>query len=267
MSDQLNRLQMRMEVLTESDTCIAFSGGVDSSLLLKTAAMAAEKNYTKVYAVTISTRLQPWEDTNIARRVAAEFGAEHHVLVIDESKNEEILKNSNRRCYWCKRFLFQSLKNWASGKGVGIILEGSNADDMQMYRPGLKAVAELDVISPLADLGITKKQVRQMAEELSISVANRPASPCMATRIPYDTPLDFAAMDRLAKGERQLREMGFEVVRLRLHGDIVRVEVAKEKLGEAVDKRCEIISVLRDLDFRYITLDLEGFRSGSMDLW
>lgn len=267
MNDQLKRLNERMDELTKKNVCIAFSGGVDSSLLLKTAAVAAEKNRTQVYAVTISTRLQPWEETEHAQKVAGECGVEHHILAIDESRNEDILKNSTERCYWCKRFLFQALKNWAGLHSAEYILEGSNADDRKMYRPGLRAIEELGVFSPLAELDITKQEVRQMAHELGISTASRPAAPCMATRLPYGTPLDFEAMERLAKGEQEMRGMGFDVVRLRLHGDIVRVEVAKEKLSDALDRRRDITEMLRTLGFRYITLDLEGFRSGSMDLW
>lgn len=267
MSEKLKALQERMGELTRENICIAFSGGVDSSLLLKTAAMAAKENGTIVYAVTISTRLLPQEDTRIARQVALECGAEHHVLVIDESRDERILENGRDRCYWCKSFLFTALKRWAGERSVGTILEGSNADDRKAYRPGLRAVKEMGILSPLAELQMTKQEVRQAAEELHLSVAARPAAPCMATRLPYDTPLDFDAMERLAEGERRLRGMGFPVVRLRLHGDIVRVEVAEEQLAEALAVREEIVALLRSLDFRYIALDMEGFRSGSMDRW
>lgn len=262
----LERLLETMREITKHDVCVAFSGGVDSSLLLRTASMAAEENGTKVYAVTISTRLQPWKDMEIARNVAQECGCEHHVLAIDESKNEKILNNSVDRCYWCKRFLFESLLKWGSLHGVATTLEGSNADDLEMYRPGWKAVKELGVRSPLAELGISKEEVRRMAAQLKLSVAKRPSTPCMATRIPYDTPLDFSALRKLEEGEQQMRDLGFDVVRLRLHGEIVRVEVDKEKFAEFLLQREHIVEILKGLGFRYITLDLEGFRSGSMDL-
>ena len=207
-----------MDRLTREDVCVAFSGGVDSSLLLRAAVAAAKKNGTKVYAVTISTRLQPQEDLETAESVAKECGANWQVLRIDESRNEKILENSRQRCYWCKAFLFQSLKDWAAAHGVTVLLEGSNADDLGVYRPGLRAVKELGARSPLAELGITKEEVRRMAQELGISVALRPSAPCMATRLPYGTRLDFEMLERLEEGERRLRSLGFAVVRLRLHG-------------------------------------------------
>ncbi len=267
MMELQKRLQEKMEELTKQDVCVAFSGGVDSSLLLKMATMAAAKNHTMVYATTISTRLQPWEDTTIARKVAQECGAEHHLLVIDESRKKEILQNGKDRCYWCKSFLFQSLKDWAGVRNVTTIIEGSNADDLLVYRPGLKAVKELGAVSPLAELGIMKEQVRQMAQNLGISVAKRPSAPCMATRLPYNTPLDFDAMERLEKGERQMRQLGFEVVRLRLHGEILRIEVEEKMFPRLLDMRKGIVSMLQELGFHYITLDIEGFLSGSMDRW
>lgn len=267
MTGQLERLEERMDRLTREDVCVAFSGGVDSSLLLRVAVAAAKKNGTKVYAVTISTRLQPQEDLETAESVAKECGANWQVLRIDESRNEKILENSRQRCYWCKAFLFQSLKDWAAAHGVTVLLEGSNADDLGVYRPGLRAVKELGAQSPLAELGITKEEVRRMAQELGISVALRPSAPCMATRLPYGTRLDFEMLERLEEGERRLRSLGFAVVRLRLHGEIVRIEVATEKLAAAISERETIVKILRELGFHYITLDMEGFRSGSMDVW
>lgn len=256
-----------MNGLTREDICVAFSGGVDSSLLLKAAVIAAERNHTKVYAVTMKTRLQPGEDMEIAARVAGECGAEHIVLHLDESREERILENSKERCYHCKSFLFQGLKHWAEERGVTVLLEGSNRDDLEVYRPGLRAVRELGVQSPLAELGITKAEVRRMARALGISVAARPSTPCMATRLTYGTRLDFEVLDRLAAGEDRMRSLGFDVIRLRLHGDILRLEMAADRLADAVAQREIITAALRELGFHYITLDMEGFRSGSMDLW
>lgn len=265
--EQLKRLRKRMDELTKEDICVAFSGGVDSSLLLKAAVKAADRNHTRVYAVTMRTRLQPGGDMEIAARVAKECGAEYVVLHLDESREERILENSKERCYYCKSFLFRELKRWAEKRGITVLLEGSNRDDLEVYRPGLRAVKELGVQSPLAELGITKSEVRQMAGALGVSVASRPSAPCMATRLPYGTRLDFGVLDRLAAGEDRMRSLGFDVVRLRLHGDILRLEVAAERLADAVAQRGTITAALRELGFHYITLDMEGFRSGSMDLW
>lgn len=262
---KLQNLREWMQKKAENDICIAFSGGVDSSLLLKIAAEETEKKGTKVYGVTFVSRLSPKADLDIARKVAEECGAEFEVLYIDESENEELLKNTRQRCYLCKKHLFSELIRWAHERGVYTVLEGTNADDLNVYRPGLKAVRELEAESPLALLEISKEEVRSFASQCGLSVASRPSAPCMATRIPYDTPLDFEVLAKLEQGELKLKEMGFELVRLRLHGDIVRIEVPREQLGQLTDHSDTAVKILKEIGFKYITLDLEGFRSGSMD--
>lgn len=137
---------------------------------------------------------------------------------------------------------------------------------MKVYRPGVKALSELGVVSPLAKLGITKAEVREMAKKLNISVASRPSAPCMATRIPYNTNLNFALLENIDKSEDFIKGLGFKVVRVRVHGDIVRIEVNKEDISKLLQDSEIIISYLKKLGFIYITLDLEGFRSGSMDV-
>ena len=218
--------------MCSSDLLCAFSGGVDSSLLLKIAAEEAEKKGTKVYGVTFVSRLSPKADLDIAREVAGECKAEFEVLYVDESKNEELLKNTRERCYLCKKHLFSELIRWAHDRGVYTVLEGTNADDLNVYRPGLRAVRELEAESPLALLGISKEEVRSCAALCGLSVASRPSAPCMATRIPYDTPLDFDILAKLEQGEMKLKEAGFGLVRLRLHGDVLRIEVQKEQLSQ-----------------------------------
>lgn len=261
----VKKLQIRMKELLVGGLCIAFSGGVDSSLLLKIACEEAKAIGEKVYAVTFSTRLHPMADLEIAQRVAKEFGAEHVVIVVDELTNETILNNPVDRCYHCKKMLFQSLVDFAKEKGITHIVEGTNYDDMFVYRPGIKAVKKLQVNSPLAELEITKEQVREFAKALGISVAKRPSTPCMATRLPYNTQLDFEVLERIDKGETILKELGFAVNRLRLHKDIARIEVKPEEFEKFITCREEIIKKLKELGFLYITLDLEGFRSGSFD--
>lgn len=262
---KLHLLREWMQKKAEHDICVAFSGGVDSSLLLKTAAEEAEKKGTKVYGVTFVSRLSPKADLDIARKVAGECKAEFEVLYVDESKNEELLKNTRERCYLCKKHLFSELIRWAHDRGVYTVLEGTNADDLNVYRPGLRAVRELEAESPLALLGINKEEVRSCAALCGLSVASRPSAPCMATRIPYDTPLDFDILAKLEQGEMKLKETGFGLVRLRLHGDVLRIEVQKEQLSQLAAHSEDVVRLLKELGFKYITMDLEGFRSGSMD--
>lgn len=259
-------LQARMRELVSEDICLAFSGGVDSSLLLKVAADAAAETGKKVYAVTFDSRLHPSCDLEIARRVAGELGGIHQVIEVDELEQEEIRMNPVNRCYLCKRHLFMSLKKLAGEYGVSRILDGTNEDDMHVYRPGIQALKELGIISPLAELHITKDAVKQMAAEYGISVASRPSTPCMATRLPYNTRIDYDVLDRIALGEAYLKRMLPGNVRLRLHGGIARLEVDRDSFTRILDMGEEVVRRLKELGFTYVTLDMEGFRSGSMDV-
>ena len=259
-------LQARMRELVSEDICLAFSGGVDSSLLLKVAADAAAETGKKVYAVTFDSRLHPSCDLWIARQVAGELGGIHQVMEVDELEQEEIRMNPVNRCYLCKRHLFMTLKKLAGEKGVRRILDGTNEDDMHVYRPGIRALKELGIISPLAELHITKEAVKGMASEYGISVASRPSTPCMATRLPYNTRIDYDVLDRIAQGEAYLRDALPGNVRLRLHGGIARLEVDNEAFARLLDRRADVVRRLKGLGFTYVTLDLEGFRSGSMDV-
>lgn len=259
-------LQARMRELVSEDICLAFSGGVDSSLLLKVAADAAAETGKKVYAVTFDSRLHPSCDLRIARQVAGELGGIHQVMEVDELEQEEIRMNPVNRCYLCKRHLFMTLKKLAGEKGVRRILDGTNEDDMHVYRPGIRALKELGIISPLAELHITKEAVKGMASEYGISVASRPSTPCMATRLPYNTRIDYDVLDRIAQGEAYLRDALPGNVRLRLHGGIARLEVDNEAFARLLDRRADVVRRLKGLGFTYVSLDLEGFRSGSMDV-
>ncbi len=259
-------LQARMRELVSEDICLAFSGGVDSSLLLKVAADAAAETGKKVYAVTFDSRLHPSCDLRIARQVAGELGGIHQVMEVDELEQEEIRMNPVNRCYLCKRHLFMTLKKLAGEKGVRRILDGTNEDDMHVYRPGIRALKELGIIRPLAELHITKEAVKGMASEYGISVASRPSTPCMATRLPYNTRIDYDVLDRIAQGEAYLRDVLPGNVRLRLHGGIARLEVDNEAFARLLDMRADVVRQLKGLGFTYVALDLEGFRSGSMDV-
>jgi len=264
--EKYHKLISKMEEYAAQDIVIAFSGGVDSSLLLKLACKAAEKTGKKVYAVTVHTELHEMKDVEIAKKVADESGAIHMVIHMNELQDAGIENNPVDRCYLCKKYLFSELKKLAFNMGITTILEGTNEDDLHVYRPGIKALGELEIISPLADSQMTKEDVRKMASDYRISVANRPSAPCLATRFPYGTKLSYDLMERVERGETYIKAMGFYNVRIRVHGDIARIEVDEDSLEKFIQKRKEITSYLKNLGFVYITVDLEGFRSGSMDL-
>lgn len=259
------KLSQIMKEYAREDVCVAFSGGVDSSLLLKLAVEAGEREGTKVYGVTFDTVLHPKADLETAKTIAAKTGAEHRVIFLDELSNPDILDNPPNRCYLCKKMLFQQLLDLAEDLGISKVLEGTNEDDLHQYRPGLKAVQELNIHSPLAMCGFTKEEVREYAAELGISSANRPATPCMATRLPYGTRISVEVLTKIEEGEEYLRSLGFYNVRLRVHNDLARIEVDQKEFPKFMEIRENITERISALGFSYITMDLKGFRSGSMD--
>ena len=264
--------------LSQKNIALAFSGGVDSSLLLKLCCDAVKerrkepgkdqsRQQPKVYAITVHSRLHPPSDLEYARLVAKETRADEHIILYtDELKDAGILHNPHNRCYLCKKFLLGKLVEKARQLEAVHVLEGTNEDDTHLYRPGIKAVKELGIISPLARYHLTKDEIRRLAAEYGISVSDRPSTPCMATRFPYGTKLSYDMMQKTASGEEWLRKQGFHNVRLRIHGNIARIEVDQEDMNSLLNQKENVINELSKYGFDYITLDLAGFRSGSMDL-
>ena len=265
--DKRQQLLAYMNQCAGTDVALAFSGGVDSSLLLKMSCDCAGEQGTKVYAVTFQTRLHPPCDLEAAKKIAEELKAEHVILQVDELEMEEICYNPENRCYLCKKNLFGHLKKFADEKGIPCLMDGTNEDDLHVYRPGLRALAEFGVESPLARCGVTKEEVRALAAEYGISAAGRPSTPCMATRLPYGSLLSYELLDRIAAGEEWMRGLLGERtnIRLRVHGEIARIETDESGMELLLRERKNVVRKLQELGFPYITLDLEGFRSGSMD--
>lgn len=255
----------RMEQYAAQDIMVAFSGGVDSSLLLKLACDAAGKTGKKVYGITVKTRLHPAGEIEAAKEAAEETGAVHLILTVDELKEAGIADNPADRCYRCKKHLFQRMQQRAEELGIRTILEGTNEDDLHVYRPGIKALRELKIASPLAEVHMTKEEVRQLAAEYGLSAASKPAAPCLATRFPYGTLLTYEKLQQVEEGERYLKSLGLGNVRLRVHDTVARIEVDKEEFVRLMQHKEETAACLKGLGYQYITLDLEGFRSGSMD--
>lgn len=255
----------RIAEYAAEDMIIAFSGGVDSSLLLKLACDAVVKTGKKVYGILLHTMLHPKAELEEAESVAKETGALFRVLRIDELEGAGIEENPVDRCYRCKRYLFREIQKEAELLGVSRILEGTNEDDLHVYRPGIRAVRELGIVSPLADAGLTKADVRRLAGEYGISVSGKPSTPCLATRFPYGVRLTYEAMRKVEQGESYLRSLGLGNVRLRVHGNLARLEIDTDDIGKVIERREDIAGYLKNLGYNYVTLDLEGFRSGSMD--
>lgn len=266
MTTEKDRLQKQIQAYAQADTVLAFSGGVDSALLLYLLAQACRETGRQVFAVTFHTALHPQADLAYARQFAQSLCASHHILRINELENPRILENLPDRCYHCKKMLYEKLWEFAREKQVHTILEGSNKDDLDVYRPGLRAVKELGVQSPLTQCGVTKAQVRQIAAEYGLLVASRPSAPCLATRLPYHTKIDIQLLARIDQGEQFLKKLGLENVRIRVHGDIARLEIDPKDFPVLFQRRTEVLQRLKKLELPYLTLDLEGFRSGSMDI-
>ncbi|MCM1160156.1 MAG: ATP-dependent sacrificial sulfur transferase LarE [Roseburia sp.] len=264
--EKCSRLRAMMKEYAKQNVAVAFSGGVDSSLLLKMAVAYAKEQGTMVYGITADTELHPSGDMEIAEKVAKETGAEHILLRIKELKQVDILQNPIDRCYRCKKYLFGEMKKKAGQSGAVNLLEGTNADDLLSYRPGIRAIEELGVKSPLKEAGLTKMEVRKLASEYGISVADRPSAPCLATRFPYGETLTSLKLKHVEQGEAFLKTLGFYNVRLRVHGEIARIEVDEAYMPELLERKREVAAYLKELGYSYITLDLEGFRSGSMDI-
>lgn len=304
----MERLYKYFDRHLEEGICIAFSGGVDSSLLLKAACLTYERRLRgtgqvvpqedgmsfsradalngghnrsadgqeaaqtgrrpilRPIAVTFQTRLHPHGDPEAAEAMAKQFGALFHCIRVDELAEAGIGGNPVDRCYLCKKLLFTRLASYAESKGYAFLADGTNYDDRMAYRPGMRALKELSIYSPLLELGISKAQIRVMAAEYGIPSADRPSAPCLATRLPYGTRLDYELFGRIDTAEDYLRSLGFYNVRIRIHGEIARIEVDTADFERFLMNRELIAARLKQLGFCYLTLDIEGFRSGSMDI-
>ena len=265
MEKKSENLKKLLIPLVKDGLCIAFSGGVDSTLLLKMAMECKEKHGGRVQAVLFATQLHPAKDEKEAAIICEEMGAPLEIINIDEFLDPEICKNPPDRCYRCKRMLFEKLNAYAKEHGFAATADGTNFDDLSEYRPGLRALQELSIRSPLMECEFTKEDVRRAAKLKRLSVSRKPATPCLATRLPYGTELTPELLHRIEEGEEIIKSFGFPVVRFRVHENMVRLEIPPEDFSSFLSKREKILEKLEELGFLYLTLDLKGFRSGSMD--
>ena len=241
---------------------VAFSGGVDSSLL---AVAAHEVLAPRMLAVTIRSQVETEGLMETAAAIAAQFGFPHQFVDYDKLGDADYVENSPQRCYVCKSTDLGIILRIAEQAGFGQVLMGANADDLGDYRPGLRAAAELQVRSPLAEVKMSKPEVRRLARALGLGNWNHPSSPCLASRIPYGTPVTRDKLARIAQGEAYLRAMNFNPVRVRSDGPTARIEVGAGEIERLAGLGGLVVGYFKQIGFQYVTLDLEGFRSGSLN--
>lgn len=264
--EELKALDRLRELLGElAPVLVAFSGGVDSTLVLKVALQAA--GVDGVVAVTAHGPVHTTSELEIAHTTVSLLGARHVVILTDELALPGFAANRPDRCFLCRRSLFERLLEMARLEGLQTVVDGSNRDDLDDFRPGLAAARALGVRSPLAELGLGKQEVRALARRLGLSGWDRPSSPCLASRFPYGEPITTSGLGMVEEGERYLGELGFRQVRVRHHGHLARLEVAREEIARvtAEPTRHDIVRRFRELGYIHVALDLEGYRSGSLN--
>lgn len=242
---------------------VAFSAGVDSAFLLDSAILALGTE--NVLAVTVSAPSVPAKEVEEAAAFCEQRGIRHMILSFDQFTIPGFENNPPDRCYLCKKALFTGIL--AASAGCAAVLEGSNADDRKAYRPGMRAITELGVKSPLLEAGLTKAEIRSLSAERSLPTASKPSLSCLATRFPYGETLTKEKLLAVGQGEALLFSLGFSQARVRVHGDVARIEVPAAELDRFSDPvlRSSVVTTLKGFGFLYVTLDLVGFRSGSMD--
>lgn len=243
---------------------VAFSGGVDSTFLLK---VARDVLGERVIAITVAAAVHPASELKEAKELAAEIGVPHLILEADVFEMEAFKQNAPDRCYHCKLDVFTQIRDLAAKQGVPNVADGTNADDGGDYRPGLKAVAELGILTPLRDAGLAKSEIRELSHDLGLPTWDKPAYACLATRFPYGTRITAEKLEMVEQAEVVVRELGFITSRVRHHGDIARIEVAPADVAKlaAPGVAGEVVRRLKEAGYRYVTLDLEGYRTGSMN--
>ena len=271
---QMNPLALKScrlaDIIRKYDSlAVALSGGVDSTFLLAFADHFIQREATgaRLLAVTAASMLHPEKEVQAAARFTDENGIGHQVIQTSEMASDEFLKNSAGRCYVCKTIIFAQIREVAEKAGIAVVAHGVNADDMRDFRPGLKAAREMGIAAPLAEAGFTKDEIRQLAKEMGLAVWDKPASGCLATRIPYDQPITREKLIQVKAAEGVLADLGVLSCRVRHYGETARIEIPARVMDTIIQPsvRTHIVEKFRKIGFLYISMDLEGFVSGRLN--
>ena len=244
-------------------SAIAFSGGVDSSFLLYAAASCLGED--KVLAITASSVFIPTRELREAGELSGKLGIRQLRLALDPLSNKEVRNNSRERCYYCKRLIFSEMLKAAKDEGFEILCDGSNKDDEKDFRPGMRALSELGIKSPLREAGLTKEEIRELSREFGLSTAEKPSLACLASRLPYGDEITEEKLSKVEAAEEFLAGLGFKQYRVRLHGELARIELLPEEMDKAFARRAIICKEFKALGISFVSLDLEGYVSGKMN--